>query len=209
MRGRCPPYGAGLTYWPLGEILKGRAGVLDSDPPTAVLEKIRAEGEAILGERVAADPGRTVAALAYTVGVDDPEVRLREEAPRRVQAEIHDAWRLFFSSLALVTPATVVIEDIHWADPAMLDMLEELSKRVAGGLLFLCTARLELSARRPDWGGEAGAFRASCSSRCPPRRRIACSHRCSRSTSSRPVSSARSSRQPGATPSFSRKSCTS
>ena len=46
-----------------------------------------------------------------------------------------------------------VIEDIHWADPALLDLLEELAERIQGGVMFLCPSRPDLTARRPGWGG--------------------------------------------------------
>ena len=46
-----------------------------------------------------------------------------------------------------------VIEDIHWADPALLDLLEDLADRVEGPALFLCPSRPDLRARRPGWGG--------------------------------------------------------
>ncbi len=73
IRGRCLPYGDGITYWPLAEILKGYAGVLDSDPPELTLEKIRKAGRELLTEDVTSDPGRATAALAFTVNVADPE----------------------------------------------------------------------------------------------------------------------------------------
>jgi predicted ATPase len=64
VRGRCLPYGEGITYWPLAEILKGYAGVLDSDAPEVALEKIRKAGRELLTEEVTSDPGRATAALA-------------------------------------------------------------------------------------------------------------------------------------------------
>jgi class 3 adenylate cyclase len=153
VRGRCLPYGEGVTYWPLAEILKGRAGVLDTDDPELALGKIRALGIGLLGADVAQDPVRATAALAYTVGLEDPDVPLRDLEPRRVRSEVHSAWRSFFSALALSGPVVVIVEDIHWADPAFLDLLEELAERVEGPTFFLCPSRPELTASRPAWGG--------------------------------------------------------
>jgi class 3 adenylate cyclase len=153
VRGRCLPYGEGITYWPLAEILKGEAGVLDTDPPEVALEKIRKIGGELLTPELTSDPRRAAAALAYTVGVEDPDIPFRELPPRQVQIEAQVAWRSFFSALALEAPVVVVVEDIHWADPAMLDLLEDLSGRVRGQALFLCPSRPELAARRPGWGG--------------------------------------------------------
>ncbi|MFL5737320.1 MAG: adenylate/guanylate cyclase domain-containing protein [Actinomycetota bacterium] len=153
VRGRCLPYGEGVTYWPLAEILKGLAGVLDSDPPALALSRIHALGEDLLTEDVANDPARATAALAYTLGLEDPAVPFRDLEPRRVRAEVHAAWRSLFSALARSAPVVTLVEDIHWADPALLDLLEELAERTEGPVLFLCPSRPELTASRPTWGG--------------------------------------------------------
>ncbi|HMC37487.1 MAG TPA: AAA family ATPase, partial [Actinomycetota bacterium] len=153
LRGRCLPYGEGITYWPLAEILKSCAGVLDTDPPDLVLEKIKKLGEQLFTAEVTAAPAQATAALAYTVGVEDPAVSFRDLSPRHVRSETHAAWRSFFSALSAKQLVVVVIEDIHWADPAMLDMLEELADRVEGPVLFICPSRPELIGRRQGWGG--------------------------------------------------------
>ncbi len=151
--GRCLPYGEGVTYWPLGEILKGFAGLLDTDPPDLAIEKVHKVGELLRRPEVSSDPTRANAALAYTIGLEDPVVSFSNADPREVRDELHAAWRSFFSALAASGAVTVVIEDIHWADPAFLDLLQDLADRSEGSLLFLCPARPELTARRPGWGG--------------------------------------------------------
>jgi class 3 adenylate cyclase/tetratricopeptide (TPR) repeat protein len=153
VRGRCLPYGESVTYWPLAEILKGMAGVLDTDPPDLVLEKIQKVGRDLITSDLAPDPERAIAALGYTVGVTVPGISFREMSPRQVRLETHGAWRSFFSALARRGPVVVVVEDIHWADPALLDLLEETADRVEGPVLFVCPARPELMDRRPEWGG--------------------------------------------------------
>ena len=153
LSGRCLPYGDGVTYWPLAEILKVLAGVLDTDPPLLVIEKIRKLGHELLTSDVTPDPARATAALAYTVGVEDPDVPLRDLAPRQVRVETHGAWRSFLSSLAAERTVVMTIEDIHWADAAMLDLLEDIADRAQGPLLMICPARPELTNRRPTWGG--------------------------------------------------------
>ncbi len=153
VRGRCLPYGDGVTYWPLAEILKALAGVRDSDPPDATLERLWAFGADRLTGDVASDAPRATAALAYTVGVEDPDHPLSRKEPREVRARIHAAWRSLFSALARERPVVAVVEDIHWADPALLDLLEELADRVVGPVVFVCPARPELSETRPSWGG--------------------------------------------------------
>jgi class 3 adenylate cyclase/tetratricopeptide (TPR) repeat protein len=153
LRGRCLPYGDGVTYWPLAEILKSLAGVLDTDPPEEVLGKIETSCDLILGADPSIDATRTCRAIAYTVGLEFPQAPLRDLEPRQVGAEMHLAWRSLFSALALAGPVLAVIEDIHWADPALLDLLEDLADRVRGPVLFVCPARPELTDRRPGWGG--------------------------------------------------------
>jgi class 3 adenylate cyclase/tetratricopeptide (TPR) repeat protein len=153
LRGRCLPYGDGITYWPLAEILKGHCGILDTDPPDLAVEKVRKVGRELLTADVATDPARATAALAYTVGLEDPEISFADVDPRDVRMELNAAWRSFFSALASTGPVVVLVEDIHWADPVLLDLLEELSDRSVGPVLFVCPARPELTAKRPGWGG--------------------------------------------------------
>jgi class 3 adenylate cyclase/tetratricopeptide (TPR) repeat protein len=153
LTGRCLPYGDGVTYWPLAEVLKGLAAVLDSDPAELVVTKIRKLGEELLTPDVTPDPARATAALAYTVGVEDPEVPFRDLPPRQVRLETHTAWRSFLSGLASHRTIVVTIEDIHWADAAMLDLLEDVAERAQGPILIICPARPELTQRRPTWGG--------------------------------------------------------
>ena len=151
VRGRCLPYGDGITYWPLSEILRSIADVSDTDTPSVALDKIRSVGMTLL--RTAPDPERATAAIAFTTGLEDPATPLAEEEPKRVRNEMHAAWRTFFSALAADRPVVVVVEDIHWADPAMLDLLEELADRVEGGVSFVCPSRPDLTSTRPGWGG--------------------------------------------------------
>ena len=151
LKGRCLPYGEGVTYWPLAEILKAETGVLDSDPPDVALSKITRLAEDILA--ATPDPTRAAAALAFTFGLEDAHFGFAELPPRQVRLETHEAWRAFFTGLAAKGPAIAVVEDIHWADDALLDLLEELADRTAGPLLFLCPARPELAQRHAAWGG--------------------------------------------------------
>ena len=147
VRGRCLPYGDGVTFWPLAEILKTEAGVLDTDPPDVALGRITTLAES------APQLAPFLAALIHTIGLDDPGSPLRDMAPRAVMNEIHAGWRGFFTALADERPLIVVVDDIHWADAAMLDLLEALPDRIQAPTVFLCPARPELTARRPSWGG--------------------------------------------------------
>jgi class 3 adenylate cyclase len=153
VRGRCLPYGDGVTYWPLAEILKGLANIRDTDATEIALERIQRLGADLITSEVATHPEKATAALAYSVGVEDPAFAFGAMEPREVSHKIHGAWRSLFSSLAGRAPVVAVIDDIHWADQVLLDLLEELADRVVGPVIFLCPARPELTERRPGWGG--------------------------------------------------------
>lgn len=160
VRGRCLSYGSGVTFWPLAEILKAEAHILDSDPPSDAVAKLQGLGGRVLTLELTADPVRTVALLGYTVGISVPGFDFDRLEPEQLRAEIHGAWRSFCSGLATTGPLVVVVEDIHWADGALLDLLDELAERVQGGVLFLCPARPDLTDRRPGWGGGRRGFSA-------------------------------------------------
>ena len=153
VRGRCLSYGSGVTFWPLAEILKSQAGILDSDPPADALRKLLELGDQVITAAVAQDPARVTALLGYTVGIAVPGYEFGRLDPEQLRAEIHGAWRSLFSALAAEGPLVVVVDDIHWADTALLDLIEEVSDRVEGSVLFLCPSRPELTNRRPGWGG--------------------------------------------------------
>jgi class 3 adenylate cyclase/tetratricopeptide (TPR) repeat protein len=151
VRGRCLPYGDGLTYWPLAEILKADAGISDSDPAETIEGKARAALEPRLGD--GEDAMGVAAVLLSSIGVmvaSDPLAGVEPTAAERVIAR---AWQRYLESLTADAPVVALIEDIHWADPRLLDLIEAVLSRANGAALVLCMARPELHERRPDWGG--------------------------------------------------------
>jgi tetratricopeptide (TPR) repeat protein len=150
VRGRCLPYGRGLRLWPLAEIVKTEAAILDSDPPDVMLAKAEAEtGRHFEGPDAGAGRLHT---LLSSIGIPvepDPLAGVGPEAARRM---IVDAWSRYFASLAAGGPVTAWIEDVHWADDALLDLLERVAGRTEAPVLFLCSARPELFDRTPTWG---------------------------------------------------------
>lgn len=160
VRGRCLSYGSGVTFWALAEILKSEADILDSDATDAAQRKLESLGSRLLARGAASDPGRATALLGYTVGIALPGYDFSHLDPEPLRAELLEAWRSFFSALAADGPLVAVIEDIHWADAALLDVLDELGARVQGPVLFLCPARPDLNDRRPAWGGGRRRFSA-------------------------------------------------
>ena len=158
VRGRCLSYGSGVTFWPLAEILKGEAGILDSDGPERADAKLHELGSRLITPHLATDPARSTALLGFTVGIAVHGYDFGRLDPERLRVELVEAWRAFFSALAAVDPVVVVVEDIHWGDAALLDVLDELGARVEGAVLFLCPARPDLTDRRPGWGGGRRSF---------------------------------------------------
>jgi DNA-binding SARP family transcriptional activator len=153
-RGRCLPYGEGVTYWPLREILWAAAGILLDEPAATASAKLGELVAALVDDR--AEAVRTVAALARTAGIavaDDPLEGLTAES---VLEEVGLAWPRFLGALARRRPTVVVVEDLHWAEGPLLDMLERLVSRSAGRLMIVTTARPEFAATRPTWSSTAG-----------------------------------------------------
>jgi class 3 adenylate cyclase len=159
LRGRCLSYGSGVTFWPLAEILKAEAGIVDGDTPVDAAAKLEALAVR-LGSARLSDAGRTTALLGSTVGIRLPGHDIDRLDPEVLRGEILEAWRSFFSALAEREPILAVVEDIHWAEPALLDILSDLGSRVQGSVLFLCPARPDLVDRNPTWGGGRPSFSA-------------------------------------------------
>ncbi len=147
--GRCLPSGQGTTLLPLADMLEARAGVFDSDGAETALEKVAQLVDSEVDADVTTE--RTAAALASTLNVEHEAMRTLD--PRERQRELVSAWRALLASLARRAPVVAVIEDLHWADPQMLDILDELADRLEGQILFVCTSRPDLLRERPDWGG--------------------------------------------------------
>jgi class 3 adenylate cyclase/tetratricopeptide (TPR) repeat protein len=145
-QGHCLPYGDGITFWALGEIFKAQAGVLESDDPSQVAGKLDAAVSALFSEPSERDWLR--ARLAPLVGL------VTAEAAGVERSESFSAWRRFIDAIAATRPLVLVVEDLHWADPALLQFLEFLVDRpTMVDLLVVATARGELSERHPGWGG--------------------------------------------------------
>jgi class 3 adenylate cyclase len=143
LRGRCLPYGEGVTYWSIAEMVKASAGISDDDPLEQAFEKLRdtCEDEAV------AD------LLGLAVGV------LEAVEGERSQQEIAWAVRSWTEQLAAAQPLVLVFEDVHWGEEPVLEVIEHLAAWVrTEPVLLLCLARPELLDVRPAWGG--GRLRA-------------------------------------------------
>jgi class 3 adenylate cyclase/tetratricopeptide (TPR) repeat protein len=144
-QGRSLPYGAGVSYWALGEMVKAEAGILESDA-VPVAESKLLETVARLCSEGEIDWLRTM--LHPLVGIADDS----SGGDRRVEA--FAAWRRFVEGLASERATVLVFEDLHWADDGLLDFVDSLVDWATDvPLLVVATARPELLARRPHWGG--------------------------------------------------------
>jgi predicted ATPase/class 3 adenylate cyclase len=146
-QGRCLPYGEGITFWALGEIVKAQAGILESDGPeaaTAKLDLVLPEGE---------ERGWFRQRLLPLLGIEASAPAEREE--------LYTAWRRYLEHIAEGRPTVLIFEDLHWADDALLLFLEQLTDRAEGvPLIVVGTARPELYERRRDFAaGLANANR--------------------------------------------------
>src|SRR5688572_1755686 len=142
--GRSLPYGEGVTYWPLAEMVKVAAGITDDDPVKEAVAKLRAQ----CGDDAVAD------LLALAVGV------LEGIEAERSQQEIAWAAHEWAAELADAQPLLLVFEDVHWAEDPLLELIEHLAERVKDApLMIVCLARPELLDIRPGWGG--GRLRAT------------------------------------------------
>jgi class 3 adenylate cyclase/tetratricopeptide (TPR) repeat protein len=141
-QGRSLPYGEGVSFWALAEMVKAQAGILETDSDEEVEAKLMRAVEQLLDE----DAEWVLSHLRRLVGQADEDGGSQEEA--------FAAWRRFFEALADEHPLVLVFEDIQWADDGLLDFIEHLVDWVHDvSLLILCTARRELLERRPAWGG--------------------------------------------------------
>jgi class 3 adenylate cyclase/tetratricopeptide (TPR) repeat protein len=176
--GRCPPYGEGVTYRPLVEVLYSLLNVRNDETYETLESRFNDfVHETLINAKSAEDPVEVAYAITRSIGrrTGDTSLepyymdQLERERPHSASAlkKITDqssqsaphmalmrAWRVFLEALAHQQPLIIVIDDLQWADEALLDLLEYLTDRITDvPILFLCPARPDLFDRRRDWGG--------------------------------------------------------
>ena len=134
--GRCLSYGEGVTYWALAEAVKALAHVDERDSP----EDVRARLEALVEPGIAGEVADGVGSLLGLAGanarVEDARVALRH----------------LFEAVAARQPLVVAFDDIHWAEPPLLDLIDDLADWLPEApVLLLCMTRPELLDERPSW----------------------------------------------------------
>jgi predicted ATPase/class 3 adenylate cyclase len=175
LHGRCPPYGEGVTYRPLVEILNSLLNV-QSEESYEQLESrfVDFVRETLLNAKSTEDPAEVAFAIIRSVGRRTGDNTIEQNYTEQLERErppissglnknteqsvphmaLMRAWRVFLETLAQQQPLVIVIDDLQWADEALLDLLEYLTDRITNvPVLFLCPARPELFERRRDWGG--------------------------------------------------------
>jgi class 3 adenylate cyclase len=141
-QGRSLPYGEGVSFWALAEMVKAQSGILETDTDEDVEAKLTRAVEQLIDQ----DSEWVLSHLRPLVGQAGDAAGSQEEA--------FAAWRRFFEALAEEHAVVLVFEDIQWADDGLLDFIEHLVDWVRDvPILILCTARLDLLERRPAWGG--------------------------------------------------------
>jgi DNA-binding SARP family transcriptional activator len=132
LTGRCLPYGEGITFWPLRELVREAAGEVTSE---SLLGLLAGEADAaLLADRLTAALGLPGAGGAS-------------------EEEIFWAVRRLLGALARERPLVIILEDLHWAEPTFLDLVEYLADSRGIPLMLVCLARPELLEERPQWGG--------------------------------------------------------
>jgi class 3 adenylate cyclase/tetratricopeptide (TPR) repeat protein len=122
-KGGCLSYGEGITYWPVAQIVRDLAGIRDDHTVEEARSRVSPRVSQLLGlAEGAMTADQAIDAVAEVVG-----------------------------SAAVSGPLVAVVDDIHWAEPALLDLLERLPQLVDAPVLLLCLARPELLENRPDW----------------------------------------------------------
>jgi len=141
-RGRCPAYGEGVAYWALAEMVRGRAGILDSEDAADALSKLSASVDEHIRDRD--DREWVLPRLTHLLGLAEASFE---------RDDLFAAWRLFIESLADEQPTILVFEDLHWADAGLLDFVEYLVEWSRSKPVYVVgLARPELAERRPAFG---------------------------------------------------------
>jgi len=156
--GRSPAYGDGITFWALGEMVRVRCGLLETDDEATTRAKV---AEA-LAEHVPDDEERRwiEQALLVLLGI---------EAATVGSEQLFAAWRMFFERLAATSTVVLVFEDFHFADAGLLDFVDHLLEWSRNLPIFvLVLSRPELLERRPDWGASKRSFTSQYLDPLPP-----------------------------------------
>ena len=139
VRGRCLPYGDGITFWPLAEVVREAAGITSEDTPRIATRRI----DRLLEKAGAEDREAIVERVAAAINLSPAQFPV---------AELMWGGRRFLESLAADRPIVMLVDDLHWAESTFLDFLDQLLEAVEGAsILILGSARHEITERHGEW----------------------------------------------------------
>ncbi len=146
--GRCLPYGEGITYWPVTELVKSAAGILQSDPVETVATKLDAFLAGLATDNT--DELRTIAAALSNILGSATTPRGTYAATQISQSELHWGIRRAFQLTSRERPTMLVFEDLHWAEPTLLELITFLAADDAESpLMLVCSSRPEIADAAP------------------------------------------------------------
>src|SRR5258706_2196530 len=157
LRGRCLPYGRGITYWPLVEMVQQDTGISISDERGTALQRL----DQRLEESMRDDPDRaaTRARLSVMLGLETPAAVMPDTPPDRLANEISWGMRRYLEAVARLSPLVVVVDDLQWADPQVVTIVEQLPLRLGeAAILMVCVSRPEFLEAHREWSsGQSNA----------------------------------------------------
>ena len=142
-RGRCLPYGEGITYWPIVEMVEEAAGILHDDDSEETSRKLGA-----LLERLPTrdrDELRTMAAALANLAGEERTPEGTYRVSEITQAELHWGIRRVLALIATERPLVLIVQDLHWAEPTLLELLDSISDTDSVPIFVLGSARPELA----------------------------------------------------------------
>lgn len=145
--GRSSPFEETVTFWPLAQMVYRQIGQERGTPEPLIAQRLR---EAVVGWVEPAETDRAARRLGLVLGYGDPG----SEENRYHAAEVRQGVLTMLAGLARTGPVVLVFEDVHQADPLLLDLIEQLVREARRlPLLVVCVARWELLDDRPNWAG--------------------------------------------------------
>jgi len=157
LRGRCLPYGRGVTYWPVVEMVMADTGITRADEHDIALAKLDKWLVALFEDAQQLPAIRS--RLAVMMGLLTPAVGMPDTTAARVDKEIGWGIRNCLDAIARHGPLIVVVDDLQWAEPPVVETLEQLIERASDvPILLICIARPEFLEARRGWGaGQANS----------------------------------------------------
>ena len=143
--GRCTLDGANWAYFPFLDLLKRWFGFAETDSPAQMLAKAQ---DSVLALDPALEPH--LPAILHLLSIPGPLALPADIAPEAVQRKVMDALKALLDAAGRERPVVMILEDLHWIDPASEAVLEQYVQAAANRkVLLLASFRPEY---RPKWG---------------------------------------------------------